>query len=141
MFLSMNPSEAGALWDDATVAKGWRFARSWDCQRMLVGNVHAYITTDQSRLNEVSDPTGPDNHRHLLGMAQEADLIVIGYGTPKIKALRPAGLAVAQMLINHGHRLYVLRLSKHGIPEHPLYLPASMVPILWTPPMTDCTLA
>ena len=133
MFLMMNPSTATDAFNDTTVAKCWRLTQAWGGRTMLVGNVHAYRCTDQARLAETSDPFGPDNMHHLLAMARRADQVVVGYGTPRIKALRERGPAVARALIAEGVGLSVLRLSRDGVPVHPLYLPESLLPEPWSP--------
>ena len=128
MWLMMNPSVATELGDDRTVAKCQRYARAWGYGGIFVGNSFAYRCTDQKRLLEVDDPIGPDNDRHLLEMAKAADLVVLAYGAPQAKALRPRGTAVARMLAHHGVKVTALRLSKTGRPEHTLYLPGVLTP-------------
>jgi hypothetical protein len=134
MFLMMNPSTADIRVDDPTVAKCTRLARKWGYGGLLVGNVFAYRATDQNELARVKNPEGPLNSVHLAAMARQAAMIVCAYGTPRVAALRPAGLLAAQRIAIGGHPLHVLRLSKHGVPYHPLYLPESLTPIPWTPP-------
>ncbi|GBR45765.1 DUF1643 domain-containing protein [Neokomagataea thailandica] len=129
MWLMMNPSVATEFGDDRTVAKCQRYARSWGYGSILVGNSFAYRCTDQKRLTEVDDPVGPENDTHLLELAKDADLVLLAYGSPQIRALRQRGTDVALMLEQQGVRLHTLRLSKSGRPEHPLYLPADLKPI------------
>ncbi|WP_206065235.1 DUF1643 domain-containing protein [Komagataeibacter xylinus] len=129
MWLMMNPSVATEDGDDRTVAKCQRYARAWGYGTLLVGNTFAYRCTDQKRLTEVPDPVGPENDRHLLAMARQADLVVAAYGSPQIKSLLPRGPEVIRMLQQHGITVSAMRLSKgSGRPEHPLYLPASLKP-------------
>jgi len=128
MWLMMNPSVATEIGDDRTVAKCQRFARAWGYGGIFVGNSFAYRCTDQKRLLEVDDPIGPDNDTHLLAMAKKADLVVLAYGAPQAKALRPRGTEVARMLGRHDIKVTALRLSKSGRPEHPLYLPSVLIP-------------
>jgi hypothetical protein len=137
LFVMMNPSTASAFVDDNTIAKATRFARRWGFGRLLIGNVHAYRCTDQARLAETADPIGPENDAHLQAMAAEASLIVMAYGRPKIAALRRRGPAVARMLVSAGHWLHVLRVSKAGVPHHPLYLPEATEPMPWSPEGVD----
>jgi hypothetical protein len=134
MFLWMNPSTAEHHVDDPTVAKGWRYALSWGFDRMLVGNVDAYRCTDQRRLVEVADPQGPDNLGHLIAMARQAVTVVVGYGTPRVPQVRAHGPLVARALLEAGIALHVLRLSKEGVPVHPLYLPGDLRPVPWSGP-------
>ncbi|WP_438383465.1 DUF1643 domain-containing protein [Asaia sp. BMEF1] len=130
MWLMMNPSVATEYGDDRTVAKCQRYARSWGYGAMFVGNSFAYRCTDQKRLLEVSDPVGPGNDAALLAMAKESDKVILAYGSPTHPSLRKQGNKVALALHQAGVSLYVMRLSKGGRPEHPLYLPGTLEPTL-----------
>lgn len=137
LVIMMNPSTATEDVDDPTVAKVTTMARHWSGGRfgkLLVGNVFAYRATDQAELMRVPDPIGPGNNDALIAMASRAQMVVMAYGTPKAKALRQRGPAVADMLLARGHRLFALQLSKQGIPWHPLYLPNITTPTLWKEP-------
>ena len=82
---------------------------------------------------EVSDPIGPENNKHLLAMAERADLILLAYGLPH-PSLRYRGLQAARMLAEqHARKLHVLELSKDGVPKHPLYLKGTLKPVPWSP--------
>ncbi|GBR09690.1 DUF1643 domain-containing protein [Asaia siamensis] len=130
MWLMMNPSVATEYGDDRTVAKCQRYARSWGYGAMFVGNSFAYRCTDQKRLLDVDDPVGPGNNEALLAMAREADKVILAYGSPTHPTLRKQGSKVALSLHEAGIHLYVMRLSKGGRPEHPLYLPGTLEPTL-----------
>ncbi|MFT9442124.1 MAG: DUF1643 domain-containing protein [Acetobacter papayae] len=130
MWLMMNPSVATEQGDDRTVAKCQRYARAWGYGGMLVGNTFAYRCTDQTRLLETPDPVGPDNDAALLAMAREADKVIAAYGSPHHRELRARGPEVVHGLQAHGIAVYALRLSTSGRPCHPLYLPASLTPVL-----------
>jgi hypothetical protein len=134
LFVMMNPSTASPLVDDPTIAKVTRMVKKWDnggYGTLLVGNTFAYRATDQNRLLEVADPIGPDNDKYLKEMAELSSMVVFAYGTPKHKSLRPRGLQVFHMMKEAGVAPYILRLSKNGIPYHPLYLPEATIPELW----------
>ncbi len=137
LVVMMNPSTADAHANDPTVFKVVKMARRWlhgAVGTLLVGNVFAYRTTDQATLGAVEDPVGPDNDAHLLDMARSADLVVFAYGKPKIARLRARGPAVARTMIEAGIEPHVLRLSRSGVPWHPLYLPDDIQPVRWQPP-------
>jgi hypothetical protein len=131
LFIMMNPSTADLAVDDPTVAKCGRLARRWGDGGLLVGNTFAYRATAQDRLAAAADPVGPENDTHLLDMAREAAMTVFAYGTPKHPRLRARGPEVARMIRADGIQPYVLRLSKDGVPYHPLYLSESLVPVAW----------
>ncbi len=134
LVVGMNPSTAEAHVDDPTIGKVGRMARHWhngSFGRLLIGNIFAFRATDQTRLREVNDPVGPENNAHLLAMAKEADITVMAYGQPKITSLRPRGQELSQLLRSNGVKLHVLRLSKAGVPWHPLYLADATIPKPW----------
>lgn len=128
LWLLMNPSVACLDHSDPTLRKTGTFARSWGYGGQLVGNVHAYRTTDKKRLLEVVDPVGPENDRAILDMAAAAKTVVLAYGQPP-KALRGRGAEVVALLRHHP-QLCHLRLAKDGTPVHPLYLPANLRPTM-----------
>jgi hypothetical protein len=133
LMIGMNPSTASPHYDDPTVAKGRRYAERWGYGTLLMGNAFAYRATDQKRLLEVGDPIGPENDRHLLSMADRADMILFAYGQPR-KDLRHRGPQVAKMLATkHQPKVFVLELSQDGTPKHPLYLKGSLLPKAWSP--------
>jgi hypothetical protein len=138
LFVMMNPSSADPLFDDATIAgltRKVRFhwkpldGRPWGS--FLVANTFAYRCKDQSRLLEVGDPIGPMNDSRILTLATRADIIVMAYGKPKVKALQARGGQVADMLTRAGHDLYAFKASADGTPHHPLYIADNTIPFLW----------
>ncbi|WP_029310756.1 DUF1643 domain-containing protein [Acidiphilium angustum] len=133
MALGMNPSTASHDRFDPTVAKIWRLARRLGFSRLFMTNAYAYRSTDQRRLLKVPDPIGPDNDQCLMNTALDAEMILVCHGTPHHRSLQARGPAVVKMLRDdgHGHKLHVLKLSKSGVPCHPLYLPDSLVPVPW----------
>lgn len=125
-WLLMNPSVACLDFSDPTLRKTGKFARSWGFGGQLVGNVHAYRATDKNQLLKVREPVGSRNDKMILQMADEAETVVLAYGQPP-KALRQRSDEVVSLLRQHP-RLCYLRLSKGGIPMHPLYLPDTLTP-------------
>ncbi len=119
----MNPSTAGHDCGDATVAWCWRWSKSIGCTRLIVVNADAYRCTDQRRLAEVEDPCGEENEDHWRRAAVESDMIVLGYGRPKLRALRSHGPRMARIMRRY-QPLFAWRVSRDGTPWHPLYLPA-----------------
>jgi hypothetical protein len=132
LFVMMNPSTADPLFDDDTVYKCYKYARTWGFDGLDVGNTFAYRTTDQKVLTKVVDPIGPDNDLHLTAMATAASLIVFAFGLPGSKALRARGPAVAMHLRDHaGIKCHMLKLTKNGTPWHPLYLKDELKASIW----------
>src|SRR5271157_3123218 len=131
MFIMMNPSTAGSMVDDRSVAKCGRFARTWDYGGIYVGNTFAYRATDKKRLRVIADPIGPENDRHLIAMAKLAGIVIFAYGQPGHRSLQDRGPLLAKILIGKGVKPYVLKLSNDGTPCHPLYLRKTLKPVVW----------
>lgn len=136
MWLLMNPSVATEFCNDRTVARCERFSESWGYGGIFVGNIFAYRATDQSRLSAVNDPAGPENNRYLLEMAQQAEKIILAYGTPQDSKLRPRGAETVRFLLQSGvsaAKFHALKLTKAARPCHPLYLRGDLKPFPFIP--------
>jgi hypothetical protein len=97
-----------------------------------VGNTFAYRAIDKKHLLFIADPIGPDNDKHLVAMAKTAHIVVFAYGQPGHRTLAPRSIAVAKLLMGEaGVTPHVLKLSKGGVPTHPLYLVESLEPVVW----------
>ena len=118
----MNPSSASHLNGDGTVCWVHRWGVRAGFGRLVVVNASAYRCRDQARLAEVDDPGGPENGAWIRRAAVMADLIVVGYGKPKVKAVRGHGPAMVAALSSAGKPVHAWALSLDGTPKHPLYL-------------------
>jgi len=137
LVVMMNPCIGEERVNDPTLAKVTNMAAHWregSFGSLLIGNVFAYRTTNQSDLGAAADPVGPENDVHLVAMAAMARLVVFAYGESKVARLRSRGPALARMLLANGAQPHVLRLSRDGTPRHPLSMPTDTVPVLWHPP-------
>jgi hypothetical protein len=131
MFIMMNPSVADQNWDDRSVAKCCRFARTWEYGGIYVGNTFAYRATDKKRLSAI-DPIDPENDRHLIEMAKLAEKVIFAYGKPGHRRLHEQGKRIAKLLIGKGVKPHFLKLCKDGTtPCHPLYLRKDLEPVEW----------
>jgi hypothetical protein len=101
------------------------FASRWGYTTIYIANLFAYRTKDPRLLKNVSNPVGPENHKYLqslLSIAKRDQLpIVAAWGAQ-------GGLMGQDEAFIHMARavpLKALRLTKKGMPEHPLYVPYS----------------
>lgn len=129
----MNPSCATHLCGDRTLWWLYRWAALRGIGRLLVVNADGYRAAIQARLAEVADPMGPDNAHHILLANEKADMVVLGYGQPKVPAVRTHGPRMARLIAQTGRELHVWGLSKNGTPKHPLYQPAITEVTVWRP--------
>ena len=124
-WIMLNPSTADASLDDATIRRCISFSRSWGFDRLSVANLFALRSTNPDALREHEDPVGPDNDKYLVELARGADLIICAWGNHG--RLDDRADQVRELL--KGLPLHCLRVSKHGQPVHPLYLPAALRPV------------
>lgn len=130
LFVLLNPSTATDTVDDPTIKRCSRFAASWGYDRLMVCNLFSLRSTDpQALYGDMGADGDPENLTTILQVAQQAHLIVCGWGTHG--ALRSRGDLVALTLRSAGHKLHALRLTKDGHPGHPLYLRGDLQPVEW----------
>lgn len=125
-FVGLNPSTADETADDPTIRRCVRFARDWGYGGIIMVNLFALRSTDPKALIGHADPVGPDNDWVLRNVHTHASLVVAAWGAHRAARDR-ADAAVAELLV-HGS-FAVLDLTKDGHPRHPLYMPASAVPL------------
>ena len=123
-YFGVNPSTADATTDDATVRKWKEITRRNGGRRFVVGNVFAFRATDVRALQVCADPVGPENARHLLEIAAEADVLVPCWGARgKLpRELHGRLAATLGLLRTTGKPIRCFGLTASGDPKHPLML-------------------
>ena len=124
-FVMLNPSTADAERDDPTIRRCIGYARAWGFGGLTVVNLFALRSTDPARLEQVGDPVGPDNDRHLRRAFRSARLTVAAWGAHR--ATRARAGEVGRWL----HDAACFGVTRDGSPRHPLYLRASVRPQAW----------
>ena len=114
MQIGLNPSKAGRIYNDPTIARGITRAYRDGFGGFLMGNLYGYISTDPNELIG-EDCIGEDNDYYLREMIGLSDQVVIGWGSFK-QAHRRSG-EVLQMI----EAPYCLGVNQDGQPQHPLY--------------------
>lgn len=130
-FVMLNPSTADETKNDPTIRRCLGFAASLNFTDVLIGNAYAWRSTDPRALWAAADPVGPENDAHIEAIARDADLVVCAWG---VHAKPDRVAAVLAVLARAGRQPHALRTTKSGAPSHPLYLPASLTPVPWSPP-------
>ena len=137
-FVMLNPSTANALHDDPTIRRCVGFAKAWGCSELIVVNLFAVRATSPRDMMRADDPVGSENKEHV----QRAATYVAGGGDdfsgsrtgPFVCAWGAHGSFIGQdntllgWLEDVGVSPLSLRITKHGHPAHPLYLPADLKP-------------
>lgn len=137
VFVLHNPSVANHERNDPTATRGINFALSWGATDLIFVNVVTQVATKATALNPDS-LNCPWSDWALLEAARLArehnGWLVAAWGAPKGKAATCRLIAnrMAEVRSMLGDDLKTLRVSPHGWPEHPLYLPSELTPKDWT---------
>lgn len=129
MFLMLNPSTADEVDNDPTVERCERRARQMGYGGLVVGNIFAFRSTDPAGLYGEQDPIGPGNDVAILCAAEEAGIVICGWGGHG--ALHGRGEAVRRMLHKACIKTHYLELNGDGTPRHPLYVAYARKPTPW----------
>lgn len=125
LFIGHNPSTAEAHCDDPTIHKELRFTLHWKHYTgYFKANVFDYRATNPGALLHYDAPCSANNLPTIRRLANKAELIVVCFGElhPRLQSY---GDKVVGTLIEDGHELWCLGVTKSGNPRHPLYLPYS----------------
>lgn len=123
MFIALNPSTADEIQDDNTVRRCIRFAQDWGYSGLLMTNVFGYRATLPKDMMAITDPVGIDNDRYLAEYAKKAGVIIAAWGNHATHQNRHH--QVVSLIPN----LHCLKITKAGMPGHPLYLSKNLRPI------------
>lgn len=119
-FVLLNPSTASAEHLDPTVTRCVKRAMREGYGSVEVVNIFALQATDPSELYTHPAPVGRGNDEAIVAAGRAAQRVICGWGTHG--ALQGRGAAVLGLLEGKGIEPWVLSLTKHGHPGHPLYL-------------------
>jgi len=128
LFIMLNPSTADARLDDPTIRRCMGFAKTWGCRGIVVANLYALRSTDQSVLWQHPDPIGPENDAYLAQLAGEHETVVCAWGG---SARSDRVDAVKRIFDDRSCRLMCLGVTKSGSPRHPLFVRADTQRIPW----------
>jgi hypothetical protein len=127
VFIMLNPSTTDAEADDPTIRRCIGFAKTWGHGGIRVVNLFAYRATDPKELTKVMDPTGPDNHLHIISaINHNTGIIIAAWGT---NGNQKHSKIIE--LLRFSHEVHCLGKTKEGYPKHPLYIKADVKPELF----------
>ena len=126
-FIMLNPSTADATQDDPTIRRCIGFAQRLGFGQLEVVNLFALRATQPAALKVHVDPIGPENDEQIIAAAKVCHMTICAWGSHG--SLKARNGVVLKMLRSNNIQPHALRLSKHGHPSHPLYLPYELQPI------------
>lgn len=127
-WVMLNPSTADAKQDDPTIRRCVRFSRDWGLSGLVVVNLFAYCATDPSELRGVSDPIGPDNDEAIHDAAVRSRIVIAAWGAHGSLHGRDFDVAGDLRRALLGGHIHCLGRTADGAPRHPLRLPATLRP-------------
>lgn len=149
LFVGLNPSRADGVRDDPTLRRIVGFAGDWGFGSVLVLNLFARISPSPAVLRRCSDPVGAENDRWLgwaLGVglagaevspALQPAAIWLGWGNQGAWQGRDLQLLGLLQAMAPGLPALALGLTAQGQPRHPLYAPATSLPLLVSLPLAQ----
>ncbi len=117
LFVMRNPSDANEEKNDPTAKRCISFAQREHYGALEIVNVDAWVSSSPKTLATVTDPTGPENAKHITEAAVRADMIVAAWGGT-VKDER----AVATLQLLAPYDVYCLGQTKYDHPRHPVRL-------------------
>lgn len=128
LFVMLNPSTADAELDDPTIRRVVGFAKAWGYGGAVVVNLFGFRATSPKVLKTAADPVGPDNDRYIREFCPPGTPVICAWSQDG--SFKNRGNEVYGLIRECGGVPYYLKLTK-AEPWHPLYLPASLTPILY----------
>lgn len=130
-FVMLNPSTADENVLDPTVSRCKKRGETLGYGGLEVVNIFALRSTDPKALYEMECPTGEFNNTAIHAAADQCSTVICGWGTHG--SLEGRGVSVMNLLLNYFQdKTHYLKLNSDGSPAHPLYLPYSLQPVLWS---------
>jgi hypothetical protein len=123
VFVMLNPSTADGLVNDPTVRRCMGFAHAFGTRGIIVVNLFAARSTKPDKLLEMDDPIGPKNDEYIFHACRLARLVVCGWGSHRLA--EPRYRHVLGIVREAGKTPMCFGKTKHGAPQHPLYVPAA----------------
>ena len=120
LWIMLNPSTADAFRLDPTVSRCVGFSQRWGFAGAWIANAFAFRSTDPQGLRKVEDPIGPDNDMILKRAAgdEQVGRIMIAWGVHA----GDRGEELIERMREWQVEPWVLGLTQHGAPRHPLYV-------------------
>jgi hypothetical protein len=130
-FAMLNPSVANELILDPTVSRCQKRAQALGYGGFEVVNIFALRSTDPRALYDAIDPFGKENLEAIAEAVIDCEIAICAWGSHgKLFGL---GKFIQEWLtFFFPEKTRYLKLNSDGSPTHPLYLPYSLKPVLWS---------
>ena len=123
LFIGLNPSTAGADAEGNTSRVCIGYAERWGYGGLLLGNLFAFCSTNQSALKTAANPVGPKNDIWLKKLQAEAKMAICAWGATGGYQNRD------KVVLGFLQSPHCLTKLKSGYPGHPLYKSVDLQPV------------
>lgn len=123
--IGLNPSTADEMEDDRTSRRCIGFAKDWGYGGLIMTNLFAFRTTKPADMRAADEPIGPENNKHLILIAEKSGMVLAAWGTHGNFNNRDK--EVINILLPE--KINCLKITKSGLPAHPLYIKADTKPL------------
>ncbi len=129
--MGVNPSTATANTNDATIRRDIGFALALGFGRLVKLNPFALRNKNVKALLTAEDPVGPINDIVIARELAKADLFIAAWGAKTGRLGRVVKARTDEVLRTVQCDVYALRITPGGQPEHTLFLPGDLKPVLY----------
>lgn len=126
--IGLNPSTADEFRSDPTITRLMNYAKKFGYGGIAMLNLFAFRATDPKVMKQCGIPIGPLNNEAIQSVvAACGNKLLCCWGNHGEHMKRGAEV----VYILDQTELLVFKITKTGQPSHPLYLPASLLPVPW----------
>ena len=129
VFICLNPSTADEMYNDNTVKKCIKFAKSWHGGKygmIEMVNLFSYCGTEFYKIKHVNDPIGPETNDYIVDAAKSAGLVIVAWGENGTYKNRYK--EVLSLLESENIEVHCLDVLRYGQPKHPLFANGRLEP-------------
>jgi hypothetical protein len=127
-WVMLNPSAADDRVDDPTLRACIDFSVRWGFGKLVVVNLYAVRGADPSVCKTHPHPVGPGNDEAILAALTECQAVVLGWGN---HGVGDRANDVVRFALSRHPRVWALKVTKAGAPQHPLYVARKTVPVVY----------
>jgi hypothetical protein len=131
LWVMLNPSTADAEIDDPTITRCIKRTSDLGYDAMAVVNLYGLRATNPDELWRTNDPIGGDNDLAISMLAAHAGMIICAWGSNAKPGRAEEIIDELLLSARKTDKIHALKLTKNGVPMHPLYIGYDVQPFVW----------
>lgn len=142
-FIGLNPSRADSVTNDRTIKRCIEFANAWGFGGLYFCNLFSFRTPYVygpvknlpgenwfPLVEKLDEANNKLTDSHLAASIADSEKIICAWGSWEFATERIK--QVKELLLKSKHsEFYALRVNQNGTPNHPLYMKASTIPLVY----------